>query len=93
MSWYRKYQGQSVGRVLHFLEHYCGLHVAEHATIGPDFVSMYGERIATYAFAGDVPVFYFVNDDSRNRRQVECLADAIADGKADDCFTPPEGRL
>lgn len=66
MSWYR-YQGRCIGRVLHFLEHYCGLHVAEHARIGGDYVELHGARIATYGWCesfgeADVPAFTFLGD-------------------------------
>lgn len=72
-SWHRKYRGQSVGRVLHFLYHYCGFDVAEMAQIGweekkedqePVGYVLYREkRIATFKWINekdDIPVFTFL---------------------------------
>ncbi len=58
-SWHRQYRGDSIGRVLHFLYHYCGFDVAEMATIGDDKVTYHGEVIATFKFLGDTDIPFF----------------------------------
>ncbi len=58
-SWHRQYRGDNIGRVLHFLYHYCGFDVAEMATIGNDQVTYHGEVIATFKFLGDTDVPHF----------------------------------
>lgn len=65
-SWHRSYRGQSVGRVFHFLYHYCGFDVAELATIGKGSVVYQGRKIATYVFpndSDDIPIFTFLGYD------------------------------
>lgn len=62
-SWHRQYRGRSVGRVLHFLYHYCGFDVAEMATIGTEEVVYHGKQIATFKWINerdDIPVFTFL---------------------------------
>lgn len=66
-SWH--YQGQCIGRVLHFLYHYVGFDCAEHATVGPDYVWWRGRTIASYAWStcfgeSDVPEFAFYGDNA-----------------------------
>lgn len=67
MSPYFSYNGQCIGRVLHFLYHYAGLHIAEHATV--DFarkqVVYSGRIIATFNWSpkfgeSDIPIFKFL---------------------------------
>jgi hypothetical protein len=87
MSWY-PYRGRCIGRVLHFVEHYCGLHLAEHVIVSPDAV-MRGEKLlATYTWSDrfrewDVPEFKFAPSASEHEanqwRQREA---AIIDGCA-----------
>jgi hypothetical protein len=73
MSWHRQYRGHSVGRVFHFLYHYCGFDVAEVATVGWDkkegeeepigYVFYYDQQIATFKWINeqdDIPVFTFL---------------------------------
>lgn len=64
-SWHRQYRGKSIGRILHFLYHYCGFDVAEKATIGQCEVHYNGNKIATYAFLSDtdIPHFTFLTPD------------------------------
>lgn len=79
MSWYRSYRGQSIGRVLHFLYHYCGFNVAETATIGAKSVTYFGRKIATYEFPNevdDIPIFTFLGfnpetDEEYNREHID----------------------
>lgn len=61
-AWRRQYPNRNIGRILHFLYHYCGPEVAERATVGIDQVSYQGEIIAIYEFLGDsnIPFFVFV---------------------------------
>jgi hypothetical protein len=58
-SWHRQYRGDNIGRVLHFLYHYCGFDVAENATIGNDKVTYHGEVIATFKFLSDTDIPHF----------------------------------
>lgn len=58
-SWHRHCRGHSIGRVLHFLYHYCGFDVAEHAQIGASKVIYHGKTIATYEFLSDTDIPYF----------------------------------
>src|SRR5271166_1399162 len=62
-SWHTQYRGQSCGRVLHFLYHYCGFDVAEMATVSWDEVHYHGRKIATYTWLNeveDIPLFTFL---------------------------------
>lgn len=45
MSWWGQYQGESIGKIIHFLYHYCGFDVAEMATIGNE-VKYHGKIIS-----------------------------------------------
>ncbi len=73
MSFYSKYRGKNCGRILHFLEHYCGLHVAEHAKFSDNYqLTYFGKLLATYkwsekTFEGDVPEFEFALTDADGR--------------------------
>ena len=62
---YSNYKGRCVGRVLHFLYHYCGLTIAERAIISfaPSEVKYGNELLASYRWLGDtdIPVFTFVD--------------------------------
>lgn len=90
-SWHRSYRGQSIGRVLHFLYHYCGFDVAEMAAIGETMVHYHGDVIATYEFLSDtdIPHFKFVSHPRLHRgdelvqmwekAQQERVFDAIRD--------------
>lgn len=60
---YSNYKDQSIGRILHFLYHYCGLHVAETVTVGADGVFLYGKKIAVVEWHGknkNMPHFNFI---------------------------------
>lgn len=66
MSWWR-YRGQCTGRVIHFLYHYMGFDVAEHARVGSGEVTLHGQRVATFTWSErfgekDVPEFTFTAD-------------------------------
>lgn len=92
-SWHRHCRGQSIGRVLHFLYHYCGFDVAEHAQIGQGKVHYHGGIIATYEFLSDtdIPHFKFVSHPHLHRgeemveywekAQREKIFEAIRDGE------------
>lgn len=57
---YSKYEGESLGRKLHYLYHICGLSLAEHVNVGDGKV-MYGtELIAIYDYTQGFPFFKFV---------------------------------
>jgi hypothetical protein len=91
------YRGRCIGRVIHFLYHYAGMDVAEHATIGSDRVEYRGKAFATYTWSdrfgeADVPVFAFLSDAGRlDMMQTSKRAEAIADGCALD--VPQTGRI
>jgi hypothetical protein len=91
MSWHRQYRGKSVGRVLHFLYHYCGFNVEEYAEVGENTVSMYGKQIATYDFLSDtdIPHFEFVGENAADytSNQSRFIFAAIKD--ADDAKPEP----
>ena len=55
-SWYRHYVGNSMGRILHFLNVYCGLRIAESAAIGPKTITYQGQQIATYTMLDELEV-------------------------------------
>ncbi len=82
MSWYSKYKGRSIGRILHFLYHYTNVDIAGRATISNGTILYCGEVIATYEWEGetDMPVFKFAND-FFNKNQESRKEEAIADGK------------
>jgi hypothetical protein len=48
MHWYAHYTGDSLGRVLHFLNVYGGLRLAENAIIGNGTVTLYNKPVATF---------------------------------------------
>lgn len=62
---YAKHTGQSLGRVLHFVYHYCGSRLGETVTVGHvhssgAFMIMSGsDPVATYKWNDDVPTFDF----------------------------------
>lgn len=75
-SWHAQYQGKSIGKVLHFLYHYCGFDIAELCTVGKE-VKCWGKIIASDItweiekvsltngdeIEVDVPVFAFTDED------------------------------
>ena len=91
---YRSYKGQSMGRVLHFIYHYCGLHIAERVVVGGGklYYPKEPDVFATYTMVGDVPIFNFLPGKpsygfadqaytTYNQNQVDKLQAAIEDGK------------
>ncbi len=83
MSFYNK-KGRSIGRVLHFLYHYCGLNIAETVQVGDGFVRLYGESFATFDWIeDDIPVFTFTcrNRDIYEKNQILNMEDAIEESK------------
>lgn len=92
------YRGRCIGRVIHFLYHYAGMGVAEHATIGGDRVEYYGKPFAKFTWSDrfgrcDVPEFTFLDDpEGRLAAAQEAKADdAIRDALA--CDVPHGGRV
>ncbi len=47
-SYVRDCTGPSIGRVIHFIYHYCGLSISEHICIGQHTVTLYGKPFATF---------------------------------------------
>lgn len=80
MSWYSSYNGHSLGRILHFIGWYCGLHVAERVELIGDTLFIYGERLATVTWEGDIPKFQFVDSLLMNEQR-RLLRAAIEDLK------------
>lgn len=63
-SWHNQYRGKSIGRILHFVYHYCGFNVMEDCTVGEDSVHYFGKKIATFKWLqayDDIPVFEFID--------------------------------
>lgn len=64
---YEKYTGRSAGRVLHFIYHYCGSNIAEHATVNmvrDNFrVTLHHGASASFIWEGYTPLFTFTGDD------------------------------
>jgi hypothetical protein len=92
------YRGRCIGRVIHFLYHYAGMDVAEHATIGGDCVEYHGKPFARFTWSDrfgrcDVPEFTFL-DDAEGRfaaAQESKAGRAIVDGCIRD--VPADGRV
>lgn len=62
-SFYSQYRGRSVGRILHALNVYCNLHIAEHASVSENKVYYPSDKLfATFEWEGeDVPVLTFLD--------------------------------
>lgn len=58
-SWHHSYRGRSVGRVLHFLYHYCGFYIAEHTSIVGSKVILHDEEIASFIWLSDLDIPHF----------------------------------
>lgn len=67
MGFYSQYRGRSCGRILAYLEKYCGLRVAEEATVHGDKVTWWGETIATYTWDENSDIATFVFNPGLNR--------------------------
>jgi hypothetical protein len=67
MSRYSQYRGKSIGRILHYVQEYCGLHIAEHVFVGEGKVELWSAPFARISwketgFEGvQVPWFTFVS--------------------------------
>lgn len=71
LGWHRNYRGKSLGRILHFIEFYCGFDVMENCRMGDDWhsITYHGEKIATFEWLPgyeDIPVFKFLPVKSYN---------------------------
>lgn len=87
--WWGRYQGKSLGKVLHFIQCYCGMPVAELVDVGTNYVKLSNVKIATYdwkveslelpngdVLKVDVPVFNF-NDQLYSEAQSLKLSEAL----------------
>ena len=98
-SWNRSYRGRTLGRVLHFIYHYCGPVVAENCQVGAGEVTYYGNKIAEFIWLSDtdIPHFKFLPNwdysgqdkaalymKNQETRLVEAIQDS-ADAKPEDC--------
>lgn len=90
MSFYSRYKGRSMGRLLHFLYYYCPLRIVEvvqfeTGTPGDDStgeMSLYGKPFLNYKFdENDYPTFTFVGEyaadyaAAQTRRRDEAIAE------------------
>jgi len=67
VGFYSRYKGRGCGRILGYLEKYCGLHVAEEAIVYDNKVTYWGETIATYTWDGDSDVATFIFNPNLNK--------------------------
>lgn len=91
-SWNSQYQGQSIGKILHFLYYYCGFDVAELCTVGKE-VKYHGKTIASKitwevekvtlsngdVIEVDVPVFTFTDTSYIEQQNSENKKKALDD--------------
>jgi hypothetical protein len=52
-SWYSQYRGQSYGRILHYVNIYCGLRYAEEVAVYTDKITYHDNLLATFSWEGD----------------------------------------
>lgn len=97
MSFWGHYRGRCIGRAIHFLYHYAGFDVAEHAEIGHDAVTYRGKPFARFTWSDrfgrcDVPEFTFLDDkdDRLALAQTLKVESAIRDGCTQE--VPQDGR-
>lgn len=60
-SWWSGYNGNSLGRVLHYLYCYLGFNYAEDSIYGNNQVTYWGKIIATIDWSRGFPLFTFSN--------------------------------
>lgn len=91
-SWNSQYQGQSIGKILHFLYYYCGFNITEECTVGKE-VRYAGKVIASDIswtiekvslsngdqIEIDVPVFTFVDTLHAEAQNLENKKKALDD--------------
>ena len=61
------YHGKCIGRLTHFLNNYCNLHIAEIACFGDGKVELYGKPFATFTWDEgheDIPTFVFIGENA-----------------------------
>lgn len=81
MSFYSQYSAKSIGRILHFLYVYCGLHVAESVTVGEQEIIYNNQKIAdvqwktlrVYGFDVEIPVFIFYGENKNRYKQQQMI--------------------
>lgn len=95
MGFYSKYEGKSIGKMMHFLYHYCGVNVASQAMFdrgdritlyGRDFASaVWNEEVITIggiypSIKIDIPTFTFTEEfKTYQSNQIYKKAEAIDD--------------
>lgn len=79
MGFYGGYRGRSVGRILGYIERYCGLREAEFCTVYGDHVEYGGKTIAHYQFVGDSDVAEFTFFDKNHIKNYHVWKDFIDD--------------
>lgn len=92
-GWWAQYQGQSIGKMIHFIYCYCGLSYAEDTTYGENSVTYRGKPFAKVSWEVqrvrlrtreivdvDVPVFEFLDAENKKfftAQQLKHRDDAI----------------
>jgi hypothetical protein len=90
--WYCSYGGQSIGRLLHFIECLQGFNMMEDCTVGNGKINYWGKVVATYTFVDlpeskDVPKFTFIEkyapspEEYDRREKVAIMAGQIGQAK------------
>lgn len=66
-GWWSKYKGRSCGRIIHAIDMYCGLRIAEEIKIGNGKIELYGKPFATYTWEDeDVPNISFATNTDKS---------------------------
>lgn len=86
MSFYSNYKEYSIGRMLHFIYHYCGLQFAENVIIGDKFITYYNKDFAKvewkeidfYNQKVIIPIFDFLHESKDYFHQNQKLKQNIA---------------
>lgn len=67
MKYFDHYRGRCPGRLIKFLDRYCGVKIGHESIFYPEGIFYMGRKIATYEWEpySDVPVFTFYGDSAR----------------------------
>jgi hypothetical protein len=66
-GWWSYYKGRSCGRIIHAIDMYCGLRIAEEIQIGNGTITLYGKPFATYTWEDeDIPNIIFTLDQDKS---------------------------
>ena len=72
------YKGRSIGRLINFLNEYCGVRIAYEVIFDNFKIEFHGQPFATYRWDGDtnIPTFNFLGDHLDYERIQERLKEA-----------------